>query len=165
MIESKFLKDNIQNIQRLLAIQPLRHFETKNLRQLLRLSKIREYNQGEMIIREGDHDPYIYFLLSGKVKVEKKGVDIVILEKPGELFGEMRILDGLDRSASIHAETRVVSLAVETTATDRYSTEDERAEFLLLLYRMFAEYVTMRLRLTNEELVKSKRLVQQLMDE
>jgi len=50
MIESKYLKDNMQNIQRLLDIQALKHFEIKNLAKLLRLSKIREYNDGENII-------------------------------------------------------------------------------------------------------------------
>jgi hypothetical protein len=35
--------------------------------------------------------------------------------------------------------------------------KDERLDFLLLLYRIFAEYMTARLRLTNEELVRAKR--------
>ena len=47
MIESKYLKDNMQNIQRLLDIPALKHFEIKNLAKLLRLSKIKEYEDGE----------------------------------------------------------------------------------------------------------------------
>ena len=43
MIESKYLKENIENIQRLMSISALRHFETRNLGKLLRLSKIRQY--------------------------------------------------------------------------------------------------------------------------
>ncbi len=62
MIESKYLKDNIQNIQKLLAIPALKHFETQNLGRLLRLSKIREYEHDEMIIKEGDIDPWLYFV-------------------------------------------------------------------------------------------------------
>jgi CRP/FNR family transcriptional regulator, cyclic AMP receptor protein len=50
MIESKYLKENIENIQRLMSIQALRHFETRNLGKLLRLSKIRQYEDGEQII-------------------------------------------------------------------------------------------------------------------
>ncbi len=57
MLESKFLKDNIENIQKLMSLPPLRNFETKSLRQLLKMSKIREYAHGELIIREGDIDP------------------------------------------------------------------------------------------------------------
>ena len=145
-----------------MSLPPLRNFETSSLRQLLRLSKIREYKPGERIIKEGEHDPWIYFLLSGKVRVEKEGVEIVVIDKIGELFGEMRILDGLDRSASVFAETESTCLAADTSAVDRLTSEDERANFLLLLYRMFAEYIAIRLRLTNEELIKSKQKVVKL---
>ena len=62
MIESKYLKENIENIQRLMSISALKHFETRNLGKLLRLSKIRQYEDGEAIIQEGDMDPWLYFL-------------------------------------------------------------------------------------------------------
>ena len=52
MLESRYLKDNIENIQKLLAIPALRNFETKSLQKLLRLSKIREYENGERIFAE-----------------------------------------------------------------------------------------------------------------
>ena len=63
MIESKFLKDNLQNIQKLMDLAPLKSFETKSLRQLLQLSKIREYEDSERIIMEGAADPWLYFIL------------------------------------------------------------------------------------------------------
>ena len=162
MIESKYLKDNIQNIQKLMAIPALKHFETRNLGKLLRLSKIREYEPGEIIIQEGDLDPWLYFLLSGKILISKEGLDICTIDKAGEIFGEMRIIDSLSRSATVTAEGKVVCLAVDTTARDRLSSDDERDErldFLLLLYRIFAEYMSIRLRLTNEELIKAKKKV------
>ena len=124
---------------------------------MLQLSKIREYEDKERIIREGGADPWLYFLLSGKVRVKKEGVTIVILDKVGEFFGEMRILDGLHRSASVFAEGRTTCLAVDTSATGRLASDAERANFLLLLYRMFSEYISIRLRITNDELVKSKK--------
>ena len=105
MIESKYLKDDIKNIQQLMAIPTLKHFETKNLGRLLRLSKIRQYEAGERIIKEGDTDPWLYFLLSGKVRIEKEGVRITTLDQEGEFFGEMRILDSLSRSASVFSES------------------------------------------------------------
>ena len=37
--------------------------------------------------------------------------------------------------------------------------KDETLDFLLLLYRIFAEYMTARLRLTNEELIKAKKAI------
>ena len=63
MIESKYLKESIENIQKLMNIPALKNFEAKNLAKLLRLSKIRQYEDGEKIIQEGDLDPWLYFLL------------------------------------------------------------------------------------------------------
>ncbi len=91
------------------------------------------------------------------MRVRKQGVDLFILDNIGDIFGEMRLLDGLDRSASVYAEGKTVCLAVQTSATDRLEVEEEKANFLVTLYRMFSEFVTMRLRLTNEELVRVKK--------
>jgi CRP-like cAMP-binding protein len=166
MIESRYLKESIENIQKLMTIPALRHFETKNLGKLLRLSKIRQYESGELIIREGDDDPWLYFLLSGKIRISKDSVDICEIDKRGEIFGEMRIIDSLSRSASVHALGETVCLAVDTSAKNRLRSDDdqrdERLDFLLLLYRIFAEYMSMRLRLTNEELIKAKHEVDRL---
>jgi hypothetical protein len=56
-------------------------------------------------------------------------------------------------------------MAVDTSAKERMSSEgtrDEKLDFLLLLYRIFAEYMSIRLRLTNDELIKAKKQVEQL---
>ncbi|MCF8029179.1 MAG: cyclic nucleotide-binding domain-containing protein, partial [Desulfobacteraceae bacterium] len=150
---------NVQNIQRLMNLPGLKEFETRNLAKLLRLSKIREYEDGEIIIREGDNDPWLYFLLSGELIIKKQGVEIGRLSQVGEIFGEMRIIDSLTRSASVYAVGRTICLCVDTSAKGRLSSStqrDERLDFLLLLYRIFAEYMSIRLRATNDELFKAK---------
>ena len=86
MLESRYLKDNIENIQKLLTIPALRNFEAKSLGRLLNLSKIREYENGECIIKEGDFDPWLYFLLSGKIRISKEGMEINTIDKKGEIF-------------------------------------------------------------------------------
>ena len=103
MIESKYLKENLENIQRLMTIQALKHFETRNIGKLLRLSKIRQYEDGEVIITEGDRDPWLYFLLSGEIKIVKEDEQIGSIRTRGEIFGEMRIIDDQSRSASVCA--------------------------------------------------------------
>ncbi|MCP4746180.1 MAG: cyclic nucleotide-binding domain-containing protein [Desulfobacteraceae bacterium] len=160
MIESKYLKENVENIQKLMGIQALRHFEARNLGNLLRLSKIRQYEDGEQIIIEGDTDTWLYFLLSGKILVKKEGEQLCYIDKKGEIFGEMRIIDDRSRSASVFAVGKTVCLAVDTSAKKRLSSsdgKDDRLDLLLLLYRIFSEYIVARLRLTNEELVKAKK--------
>jgi hypothetical protein len=56
-------------------------------------------------------------------------------------------------------------MAVDTSAKERLSgddTRDEKLDFLLLLYRIFAEYMSIRLRLTNDELIKAKKMAEKL---
>ena len=166
MLESKYLKDNIENIQKLLGIPALKNFETKSLQKLLRLSKIREYEDGELIIAEGDLDPWLYFLLSGKIRITKEGLTINTIDKKGEIFGEMRIVDSMKRSASVKALGKTICLAVDTSTKNRISDQDptdEKLDFLLLLYRIFAEYMSIRLRLTNEELITAKKKIKRLL--
>ncbi|MBT8332217.1 MAG: cyclic nucleotide-binding domain-containing protein [Deltaproteobacteria bacterium] len=168
MLESRYLKDNIENIQKLLAIPALKNFETKSLGKLLRLSKIREYEDGERIIKEGDRDPWLYFLLSGKIKITKEGLEIGSLDKKGEIFGEMRIIDSMGRSATVQAVGKTICLAIDTSAKKRLSlgsSTDERLDFLLLLYRIFAEFMSIRLRATNEELIMAKKKVKRLIEQ
>ena len=164
MIESKYLTDNIHNIQKLFGIPSLRKFETKNLGKILKLSKIRQYENGEVIIKEGDIDPWFYFLLSGRIRIVKNDVTIGTISKIGEIFGEMRMLDKLSRSASVYSDGQTTCLAINTAATHRLSSDDETANFLLLLYKVFAEYISTRLRLTNEELIKTKKQLEVLIN-
>jgi CRP-like cAMP-binding protein len=165
MIESKYLQDNMQNIQKLMNIPTLKHFEIRSLAKLLKLSRIREYTDGEVIISEGDNDHWIYFLLAGKITIKKQNIEIASIDKKGEIFGEMRIIDSMSRSASVYAVGNTVCLAVDTTAQKKLSSDngrEERLDFLLLLYRIFAEYMSIRLRLTSDELVKAKKQIEQL---
>lgn len=167
MIESKYLKDNVQNIQRLMTIPGLKEFETRNLAKLLRLSKIREYEDAELIIREGDNDPWLYFLLSGELVIKKRNVEIGRINQIGEIFGEMRIIDSQTRSASVYAVGKTVCLCVDTSAKGRLTQSperDERLDFLLLLYRIFAEYMSIRLRATNDELLRAKMELKEIID-
>ncbi|MBL0716002.1 MAG: cyclic nucleotide-binding domain-containing protein [Desulfosarcina sp.] len=165
MQESRYLKDNLENIQKLLSIPALRNFETSNLSRLLHLSKIREYEAGEKIIQEGDNDPWLYFLIEGRIRIEKKGIEIGVFTERGEIFGEMRVIDSRARSATVVALEDTVCLAVNTAATDRMESlegRDEQLDFLLLLYRIFAEFLSIRLRLTSEELIKAQKRLKAL---
>lgn len=162
MIETKYLQDNVKNIQILMSIPGLHNFEAQKMGSLLRLSRIRQYQAGEMIIKEGDNDPWLYFLLSGAVKIIKEGIVITKLEKAGEIFGEMRIIENRGRSASVVALENSMCLAIDTSAKERLHGTDERTDLLLFLYKIFAEYTSVRLRLTNDELIKCKKQLQSI---
>jgi len=165
MIESKYLKDDISNIQKLFAIPALKSFETKDLAKLLRLSKIRRYEDKEIIIQEGFTDHWLYFLLSGKIRISKGEIDICTIDKMGEIFGEMRIVDGLSRSTSVYAESRTTCLAVDTSSKHRLGSDDEAASLLSLLYKVASEFISIRLRLSNEKLIETQQEIKSLKED
>lgn len=165
MLESKYLKDDIKNIQQLLAIPALKKFETQDLARLLRLSKIRKYEDAEVIIQEYDKDPWLYFLLSGAIRVSKGGVDIATIDRMGEIFGEMSLIDGLSRSTSVYASGKTICLSVDTASKERLDSDLDAANLLNMLYRVASEYVSLRLRLTNEKLIQAEKEIARLRNE
>ena len=164
MLESKYLKDDIQNIRKLFTIHAFKHFETQDIAKLLRLSKIRQFKDGEVIIEQDERDKWLYFLLSGKVRISKDGVDIATIDRMGEVFGEMSLIDGLSRSTSVHALGDTVCLSVDTASKQRLDTDLDAAHLLNLLYRVAAEYLSLRLRLNNEKLIAAQKEITRLKD-
>ena len=155
MIESDYLKGNISFLEKLKVIPTLSTFSEKELKGLLELSRIRKYEPGELILEEGFFDSWIYFLVSGEVKIVKHGEDVSILKRVGDIFGEMSIIDGSPRSASVYAVDKTVCLATDASYIDRLS-DDDRIAFCYILYRIFSEILAERLRSTTEELIKEK---------
>jgi len=154
MRESKYLKDDIKNIQKLVAIPVFKDFEVGSLGELLNASKLRVYDNEEWVIKEGGHDPWLYFLLSGRVRITKNGKVLADLRRSGDVFGEMGMIGGFDRSASAFAIGETTCLTIDASKVDDITGKD-RLAFSYTLYRIFAEIVTERLKSTTEELIKA----------
>ena len=78
--------------------------------QLARLSSVvrgRRYRKGAIIVTEGDPGETLFFIKDGAAKVTRAGEDgrevILAFLRPDDLFGELSILDGLERSANVIA--------------------------------------------------------------
>ena len=155
MFESDYLKDNENYVKRLAMMPTLDAFSEKDLKGVLGLSKIRKYEPGELILGEGMYDSWIYFLISGKVRIIKNNKDLSILKRTGDVFGEMGVIDGSPRSASVYAVDQTVCLATDASYVDRLSGGDKIA-FSYILYRTFAEILANRLRITDEELIAAR---------
>ncbi len=62
---------------------------------------VEEYEDGDVIIQEGNTDLDFFKLIRGKVAVLKSGKKIAEITEPGEFFGEMSSVSGEPRFASI----------------------------------------------------------------
>ena len=77
---------------------------------------VRNLAAGEVLITRGDPGGDLYVLESGKLVVERDGVDIATIGEPGALIGEMSVLLGNESTATVRAQkasaVRVVRDAV-----------------------------------------------------
>ncbi len=67
---------------------------------------VEQYDDRDVIIREGTHDKDFFQLVQGSVMVVKKGKKIAEIVEPGEYFGEAAVITGEPRSASIVSKGR-----------------------------------------------------------
>ncbi|MCG6538046.1 MAG: cyclic nucleotide-binding domain-containing protein, partial [Syntrophales bacterium LBB04] len=117
-MKTELLKDNLDLVMQLKNIPALDFFGKQDLKKILNFSTIKNFEPGETIIQEGSFDNWIYFLISGDVRVIKNNEEPDIIRRTGDLFGEMCIIDGSPRSASIVAVDNVTCLATDVSFVD-----------------------------------------------
>ena len=82
-------------------------FREEQLRTLVTVVMRRSAPRGSVIMREGDRIDSLYIVISGRLKVmmgETDGKEVILgIVGPGEIFGEMGLIDDGPRSASVVA--------------------------------------------------------------
>jgi CRP/FNR family cyclic AMP-dependent transcriptional regulator len=121
-----------------------------------RLAVTRNYPKNSVIINEGDHTDSLYVILSGKVKIfltddHQKEV-IVAIQREGDYFGELALLDEAPRSASVMTMEPCSLLIVSRNAFERHLASDPKLAISLM------RGLATRLRATTEN-VKSLALL------
>ncbi|MFH1808436.1 MAG: cyclic nucleotide-binding domain-containing protein [Pseudomonadota bacterium] len=124
------------------------------LETLAELTQPREYESGEVIIREGDAGDALYILVQGEVEVlrrDPRGADhsLAVLTVP-DFFGEMSLIDKEHRSATVRTRTRVTALTL--TAENLHSFAKVYREGFTWIAVNIAKVLSHRLRETNRRL-------------
>ncbi len=145
MKQLEFDPANAETLEQFRRIPAFSALEEKMIQEVVRMSQMRKYEPGEILIREGDYDCKVFFLLQGELKVSHQGVQVGAIRRRGDVFGEMGIIDGSPRSASIQAMTTTLCLAVDAALFDRQTAQD-RFTIQTILYRVFCEVLAVRLR-------------------
>lgn len=159
-----FFKDNSELIDKLRQIPVLEAFSESDLQELLQMAKLKQFEPGEMILEEGSYDNWIFYLMSGQVKIVKNGKELVTLRRIGDVFGEMGIIGGTVRSASVKAIGKTVCLATDISVIDQMPKE-KRSDIKYVIFRSFAEILANRLRETTVELLRYREEVERLKKE
>jgi len=155
MTKNELANDNITTIHHLKTIPALEGFSEQELQTFLRFSEVKSYRENEIIIEENSLDDRVFYLISGKAKVVKNGKELIILRRTGDVFGEIGVVTGIARSASVFASGPTTCLIIRTSQIENLD-EKNRLSFKYMLYRGFAEILANRLKQTTEELMQAR---------
>lgn len=77
------------------------------LEKISNIGKVKDYTKDSIILREDDTGSALFVIIKGKVKITRNSTDgrevILTILDESDFFGEMAILDGLTRSATVVA--------------------------------------------------------------
>lgn len=109
------------------------------------------YEDGEVVVRQGDVGDCLYVVQEGRVEVvaEHGGRETVLRELgEGEMLGEMAIFDRIVRSATVRAKGRARLLTVDKKNFLRRVNEDPSIAFRIV------ETMSRRIRDLSREIVE-----------
>lgn len=145
------LKPDSINPQLLAQIPFFNELEHKYVEMLSQKMQIQKARKGSLIISEGDESKKMYFIIDGTVNIFRKNYkgrieNICELTAPN-YFGEMSIIDGGPRSASVEAKTDVI--LAELKWDDVKCLFQNKPEIMCYIFKKIGSTLSMRLRRVN----------------
>lgn len=113
------------------ALETSRVFEgvsERNLDYLAAESRVRHFNPRQLLMRQGQEGHAAYLLVRGYVRVERQGAEdgprLVAMVGPGQIVGEIAVLEQTPRSASVVAAGRVTAIELPAKALRKVVSEE-----------------------------------------
>ena len=98
----------------------LENLSDRQIQQLARSAELCRYTTGETLVEQGEKGDSLFIIKSGRVEIYVKGEDgnsvYVTRRVANEFFGEMSLLTGEPRSASVIAETETEVIIINKDA-------------------------------------------------
>ena len=104
--ESRRARDSLAQVPLFAGLSP------RHLKRVGDLTEQVRFMEGATVVRQGDDGDTFFVILEGEAKVAGPSGRVVNRLRPGEFFGEISLLDGGPRTASVVAETPLTMLAL-----------------------------------------------------
>jgi CRP/FNR family cyclic AMP-dependent transcriptional regulator len=121
-----------QKIEALRAVPLFAGFSDKDLARVLEISKEVPHRDGKVVVEEDQTAIGFHLILSGEADASTGG-EVVNRMEAGDYFGEMSLLDGKPRSASVTAVGELHTLAIPAWSFDRMLSEHPQMMRALLV--------------------------------
>lgn len=130
-----------------------KNFDDTDLAAMSELTAVKPYKKDEVVFEEETKGDAMYVVKSGSVKILKKVKNqesTIAVLKAGEFFGEMALLDGQPRSASVKAIEPSECLVIADKSYLRM--RNDRPKTALKLMDIIIRVLSNRLRQANKNL-------------
>jgi len=107
------------------------HLSKRQLRGVLAQTSEYDYDQGDVIVKNGTLGHTLFVLIDGKARVVKNNRTVTRLS-PGEFFGEIAVLDRRPRTASVVADSQVTCLVLHREDLRKVLAEEPQIAWLML---------------------------------
>lgn len=119
-------------------------FSEDQVKEIVSLSHIIKVKKGKILVSQGEIDDTFYIIMSGKANVKKHDVDIACIGT-GDCLGEMALIGGQTRVATVVADTDCVLLKISSSLLDNASDAVKH-----LFFKNFAITLVHRLSKTSQ---------------
>lgn len=141
-----------KNLEELIKhIEIFEGLETRDINKVLKVATGKSFHAGQEIFREGDKGDSFFLIIEGKVRIIKQlandNTEEVAVLQSGDYFGEMSLLDGEPRSASVEAMEDSKLLEIKNSQFIKLIMEDDN--FARKVLWAFCTTFARRLRATN----------------
>ncbi|HEY8465846.1 MAG TPA: Crp/Fnr family transcriptional regulator [Solirubrobacterales bacterium] len=144
--------ESSSNVELLARVPLFDELSQEELERIAAVAVPRSYPRGVRVFHEGDQSDACYIVRSGNLRVTREHSDgraiALATLGPGDFFGELAMLDGGTRSASVETLSDVELLAVPAGDMRRVIAEHGDIAAKLILA------ITRRLRETNERVTR-----------
>ncbi|CAN5859066.1 hypothetical protein BH11VER1_BH11VER1_25040 [soil metagenome] len=154
MKEYAFIHEHGKVPDVLRAVPFLGSFNDDHLDDVLNASSYIKCDAGDFIIEDGAIDSRIYILLRGAVNICKGDKIFAKITEPGEIFGELAVVNEDRRSASVVATEETVCIAVDQKFLQDIQPREEHPAFYAALYEFIARTTAARLQSTSKRLAE-----------
>ncbi len=138
------------------TVDALHHFEPDQLATLARLCRERDFGEGDEICGENDTGYDVFVVASGELEAQREtpfGLpQRVGLLGPGDLFGEISLLDSQPRSSTVVARSSGRLLCLDGVQLSEVAAAD--VQFQVSLLRAFWQSLSRKIREANDAMIE-----------